>query len=220
MSSLRIAQEKAVSLFQEIERDLIRPGIGDKQLSDEIHALGQERHGIKTHWHKRIVRSGPNTLEPFKASPPDRIIQENDLLIVDLGPVFERWEADFGRTYVLGNDPAKIKLRDALEPIWKKVKGLYDENPTMTGEELYLLAKKTTIEEGWEWGSHLAGHTVGDFPHERIPDDKISFYITAGNHQSLDSIDKNGNKRHWILEIYLQDSTREYMGFFEQLLTA
>lgn len=83
------AQTKAIRLFEEIERDLIRPGISEKTLSDEIHELGTKRHGVRTHWHKRVVRSGPNTLMPYAENPPDRIIQADDILFVDLGPVFE-----------------------------------------------------------------------------------------------------------------------------------
>ena len=120
--NLKSAQEKATSLFDEIARTLIRPGISESQLSKEIHALGSERHGVRTHWHKRVVRSGPNTLQPYVSNPPDRLIEEDDILFVDLGPVFEAWEADFGRTFVLGSDPQKIKLRDSLEPTWKAVK--------------------------------------------------------------------------------------------------
>ncbi|KAJ5733802.1 hypothetical protein N7493_002588 [Penicillium malachiteum] len=139
-AKLQDAQDKAAQLFIEIERDLVRPGISEKKLNEEIYQLGFDRYGIKTHWHKRVIRSGPNTLSPFSDNPPDRIIQEDDILVVDLGPVFEAWEADFGRTYVLGNDPHKTKLRDSLQPIWDIVKAKYDENPDMSGEELYDIA--------------------------------------------------------------------------------
>lgn len=217
---LRDAQNKAVAMFEEIERDLIRPGITEKTLSDEIHQLGEKRHGVKTHWHKRLVRSGPNTLAQFNDNPPERVIEEDDLLVVDLGPVFEKWEADFGRTYVLGNDPEKIKLRDALEPMWNTVKGRYEQNPDMTGEQLYAIACEEVEAAGWEFGCHIAGHIVGDFPHERIPRDKIGLYITEGNNTTMNSVGKNGFKRHWILEIYLRDSANQRQAFFEQLLTA
>jgi len=33
------------------------------------------------------------------------------------------------------------------------------------------------------------------------------------------SLDKNGNKRDWILEIHFVDEEKEIGGFFEQLLT-
>lgn len=213
------AQTKASALFDEIEATLLRPGITEKALSDEIHALGQARHGVRTHWHKRVVRSGPNTLCPYEDNPPDRMILEDDILIVDLGPVFEAWEADFGRTFVIGNDPNKIKLRDGLEPVWKDVKKKFDQRPDMTGEELFAVAQATAAEHGWTFGGQLAGHIVGNFPHERIPRDKIALYITKGNDKSMDCVGKDGFKRHWILEIYLHDVERQIGGFMEQLLT-
>ena len=67
-------------------------------------------------------------------------------------------------------------------------------------------------------GAH-SGHLVGSFPHERIPNDKITFYITKGNNNKMRTIDEKGNKRHWILEMHLVDRERQIGGFFEQLLT-
>ncbi|KAG5998805.1 hypothetical protein E4U52_004797 [Claviceps spartinae] len=82
--------------------------------------------------YKRIVRGGLNTLCPFEENPrPDRMIEKlrktnrrypGDL-VVDIIPVVEAWEAEFGRTFVLGSDAGKLKLRAALEPMWHKVKG-------------------------------------------------------------------------------------------------
>lgn len=137
------AQNKALALFDEIQRDLVRPGITEAELTKEIHELAAKRYDVKTHWHKRVARSGPHTLQPYQENPPDRMIEPDDILFVDLGPVFEAWEADFGRTFVLdGADQEKRKLRDALEPTWEKVKARYKENPDMTGNELYDIAKE------------------------------------------------------------------------------
>lgn len=213
------AQSKAHALFKEIEQDLIRPGITEKELSDQIHKLGNERHNVRTHWHKRVVRSGPNTLLPYSESTPDRTIEEDDILFVDLGPVFEAWEADFGRTFVLGEDPKKIALRDSLEPVWQATKSRFRANPGMTGDELYSIAKDEAKKAGWEFGGAIAGHLVGLFPHERIPKDKVKLYITEGNGESMGLLDKNGLKRHWILEIHLVDREAQIGGFMEQLLT-
>ena len=213
------AQNKAALLFDEIERDYIRPGISEKALSDEIHELGAKRHGIRTHWHKRVIRSGPNTLMPYDENPPDRVIQPDDILFVDLGPVFEAWEADFGRTFVLGDDPVKKRLHDCLEPTWNAVKARYKENPDMTGGELYDLACEHAKDAGWEFGGQLAGHLVGSFPHERIPRDKVSLYIVKENKESMSRLNGQGQKRHWILEIHLVDRARQIGGFYEQLLT-
>lgn len=217
--NLRNAQDKAIALFEEIENTLIRPGITETTLNEEIYQLGLDRYGIKTHWHKRVIRSGPNTLSPFAENPPDRTIQADDILIVDLGPVFEAWEADFGRTFVLGNDPHKLKLRDALEPIWDRVKAQFSQNPAMSGEELYDISCEAARQGGFDFGADIAGHIVGSFPHERIPRDRIALYITRGNKDSMALAGKDGFRRHWILEIHLHDRERGFGGFFEKLLT-
>jgi len=216
---LQDAQDKAISLFEEIEHSLIRPGVSEKDLSKEIFNLAAERFGVTNHWHKRVIRSGPNTLMPYAENPPDRIIQADDILFVDLGPVFEAWEADFGRTFVLGDDPTKLRLRDALEPTWLAVKAQFQSNPDMTGEALYDLACSAAKAAGWEYGGELAGHLVGSFPHERIPKDKISLYITRGNNEPMSRLSPSGQKRHWILEIHLVDRALQIGGFYEQLLT-
>lgn len=213
------AQNKAVALFDEIERDLLRPGITEHALSDAIHELATKRHAVRTHWHKRVVKSGPHTLIPFEENPPDRMIGEDEILFIDLGPVFEEWEADFGRTYVLGDDPEKIKLRDSVEPTWDKIKSLYLQRPDMTGHELFTIACEVAREAGWEWNARIAGHIVGAFPHERIPKDKQSLYITRDNHLSMSTTGKDGFKRHWILEVHLRDPAKQYAAFHEKLLT-
>ncbi|KAI2468221.1 peptidase M24 [Annulohypoxylon bovei var. microspora] len=213
------AQSKAVALFAEIEEKLIRAGVSEKQLSDEIHALGQERHGVRTHWHKRVVRSGPNTLLPFEDNPPDRVVEPDDILYVDLGPVFEMYEADFARTFVLGDDPEKKRLRDSLEPVWNAVKARYDGSTDMTGGMLYGIACEEAQKAGWEFGAWLAGHLVGQYPHERVPKDKSRLYITKDNDELMNVAGKDGYKRHWILEIHLRDNANQRSAFYEQLLT-
>jgi Xaa-Pro dipeptidase len=102
------AQVKAEALFHEVEaRGLIRAGITEQTLNADIYALAQEMYGITKYWHKRIVRAGKNTLLPYAENPPDLTLQEDDILFLDLGPVFENWEADFGRTFVLGSTLVK-----------------------------------------------------------------------------------------------------------------
>ncbi|GAP88288.1 putative peptidase M24 [Rosellinia necatrix] len=218
-ASLKDAQDKALQLFDEIARTLVRAGVSEAALSREIHELGQRRHGVRTHWHKRVVRSGPNTLQPYAENPADRVLAADDILFVDLGPVFEAWEADFGRTYVLGDDPAKVRLRDALEPVWRRVKARFDADPDITGEQLYAAACRAAEDAGWAFGGAIAGHLIGSFPHERIPNDKKTLYITEGNGERMRSLGKDGRPRHWILEIHLVDRERQIGGFFEQLLT-
>src|SRR6185437_13686229 len=92
------AQSKARKLLQEIEeRKLIRTGISESLLSQEIYELAFELFNTKKHWHKRIVRTGQNSVLAFSADPPDRVLETEDLVYLDLGPVFDEFEGDIGK---------------------------------------------------------------------------------------------------------------------------
>ncbi len=89
------AQANAITLFDEIvKRDLIAAGRREREISDAIRDLADEMFGTTRHWHKRIVRSGPNTLFPYRENPPDRAVEADDIVFCDFGPIFEEFEAD------------------------------------------------------------------------------------------------------------------------------
>jgi Xaa-Pro dipeptidase len=219
-AELRNAQSKAEHLFREIEaRGLIRAGVSESQVNADIFALAKELYGITTYWHKRIVRAGKNTLLPYAENPPDLMIGTDDILFLDLGPVFEEWEADFGRTFVIGSDPIKLKLKKDVEEAFAAGKRYFKENPSVTADELFAYAQSLATQSGWEWGGRIAGHLIGHFPHEKISDDKVTLYVHPDSNLLMRSLDEDGQKRHWILEIHFVDREREIGGFFEELLT-
>jgi Xaa-Pro aminopeptidase len=216
---LRDAQGQAAELFAALsDRGLIRAGVRESQLSDEIRDLAAERFGVSRYWHKRIVRAGPNTLQPYRRNPPDRLIAADDILFCDFGPIFERWEADFGRTFVLGDDPAKLALRDALPGIFAAGRQYFETHPEVTGEELYHHVTGLARAAGWEFGGPHSGHLVGEFPHEKIDGDQIESYIAPGSRAPMRRTDRAGRACHWILEIHLVDRAAQLGGFYEELL--
>ena len=220
VTELRIAQSKAERLFREIEqRGLIRPGLSESRLNEDIYKLAKEMYGITTYWHKRIVRAGSNTLAPYAENPPDLTIGEDDILFLDLGPVFEDWEADFGRTFVLGSDPQKLKLRDDVGRAFAEGKHYFHQTPDITASQLFRYAVTLANKSGWEFGGRIAGHLIGQFPHERIAEDKVTLYVHPESHLPMRSLNEKGQERHWILEIHFVDREREIGGFFEELLT-
>ena len=91
------AEKISLQLFEMVvKNNLIVAGKSEEQLNTEIYKLGTNEFGIETHWHKRIVRSGINTLVPYRGNPPDRILQKDDILFIDYGPIVDGWEADLG----------------------------------------------------------------------------------------------------------------------------
>ena len=170
------------------------------------------------HWHKRIVRAGPNTLQPYAQNPPDLQIGADDIVFCDFGPIFEEWEADFGRTYVLGEDPVKLRLRDDLPVMFDAGRRFFAARQDVTGEQLYACMVGQAEAAGWEFGGTIAGHLVGQFPHENIAGEKAESYIAPGSGRPMRRTDANGQVCHWILEVHLVDRERQIGGFFEELL--
>lgn len=220
LNALIQAEAKAETLFQAVEsQGLIRPGLTERDISDKVYELAFELFGIRKYWHKRIARAGQNTLLPYKHNPENLTVQEDDIVFLDFGPVFDGWEADYGRTYVLGSDPVKHKLKNDLEPIFEKAKQFYRQhNGQITGSQFYQQVCQLSSEHGWVYGGPHAGHLVGQFPHEKALGDDVLHYIHPENHLLMSDPDQFGNPRHWILEIHLVDPKKRFGGFFEQLL--
>jgi Xaa-Pro aminopeptidase len=197
---------------------LVRPGRSETEIDRDIYTLAETEFGVKQHWHKRIVRAGPNTVRIFAENPPVRTIGDDDTVFLDLGPVFGEWEADVGRTYVMGNDTEKLRLCRDLPRIFDLLKQYFDDHPDVTGAELYAHAQRGAEDSDWLFGGAIAGHIVGEFPHARIPGNKDLYRISPANPGRLRDPDAAGNPRYWILEVHLVDHRRTFGGFYERLL--
>lgn len=217
-AQLEAAEVRGNQLFDAVEAaGLIMPGKSEQTLSDEIYALARDQFGVVQHWHKRIVRSGANTVATYYDDPPLRMIEPDDTVYLDFGPVLEGFEADLGRSYALGADPDKQRLVGDLPKVFARVQARYHARPEMTGDELYALAQEQAQSEGWIFGGRIAGHTIhGPFPHPPVP--REGHLIAPVNHLPMSRPGPDGQERHWILEIHLVDPQRRFGGFYERLL--
>jgi Xaa-Pro dipeptidase len=218
-AALVAAEAKALDMFDAIEAaGLISAGRTESEVAKDIFALAEARFGVVQHWHRQIVRSGPNTLTTAADYPDARTIEPDDTVYIDLGPVFEEWEADIGRTYAIGQDPEKHRLAADLPKVFERVQRHYYATPDITGSELYAYAQAAADAAGWLFGGAIAGHWVGEFPHSRWPGERSRMAIWPGNLAAMRTPDHLGRARNWILEIHLVDRARTFGGFYERLL--
>ncbi|GAA4748577.1 M24 family metallopeptidase [Sphingomonas daechungensis] len=216
---LTAAEDRALAMLDAIEREgLIAPGRSEIEVNRAIAELAEREFGITRNWHKRIVRAGANTICVFSDNPADRVIEADDIVYLDLGPVFEDWEADVGRSYAVGDDPARHALVAALPEVFEQVRAHALADPDITGAALYDFAVLASEERGYIFGGSIAGHIVGEFPHAHLPDTKDSQRIAPANGGRLSDCDGLGRKRFWIIEVHLLAPDRSYGGFYERLL--
>jgi hypothetical protein len=219
VKSLIEAEKKAELLFKEIEKqEILVPGNSEEKINSLIFDLAFDMFGIKKYWHKRIVRCGENTLYPYNEDPKNLTLKKDDILFLDFGPIFEEWEADFGRTYVVGKDPLKIKLSKDIEDAWHKGKAYYNSRKEITGAQLYYYCQNLANDYGWSFGGEIAGHIIGQYPHEKLEKENKSNYIHPQNHSNMNDLNAKGERKNWILEIHFVDKKKKIGGFFEQLM--
>jgi hypothetical protein len=213
------AQNHAFAMFKIIEeRKLIRPGRTEKEIEQDILVLAEKEFGVEQHWHKRIVRAGINTLYIFAEDPPVRTVERDDIVFLDLGPVFANWEADVGKTYAIGDDPQKHALIAELPRQFQRIKYRLEREPDITGAKLYEYAQNCALEAGWKFGGAIAGHIVAEFPHARLPGERQVHHISPENPLPLSYPDPFGRKRYWIIEVHLVSLCGKFGGFYERLV--
>jgi hypothetical protein len=210
----------AGELFKLVEKNnLIVAGKTEQQLNDEVVKLAKDKFGIEQHWHKKIVRCGANTTAIYPDNPPNLIVQKDDLVILDFGVVVDGWESDYARTYVLGNDPRKLKLKNDVAKAWEETRAWVKQQQTLKASDLFAYTRQKSKQYGWTSAGEIAGHIVGKFPHEQPADPKsLELDVHPDNSNDMFLLDGNGNKRHWILEMHFIDKENKMGAYFEQLL--
>ena len=214
------AQDLAKKLFHEVEiRNLIEPGRYESEVNERIYVLARELFGIKKYWHKRIVRAGINTLCPYRENPPDLQIEDNDIVFLDFGPIFDSWEADFGQTFVLGSDPETLAMKDDVKDIWDAGRAFFEANPLVRAHDIFAYLRGEAGKKGYAWVSAHCGHLIGEFPHENIPRNQKDSFLTKDNCLPLRRLGSDGRELDWILEVHITKPDRARGAFHEELLT-
>ncbi len=153
----------ADSSFNTISEN-IKPGITEKEIAWElekhIRNLGAESLSFET-----IVASGPNSAKPHH-SPSNRIIQEKEPIVIDMGAKYLGYCSDLTRTIFLGKaDEQYNKVYDTV--LIAQLTAIETLQKGMSGEEIDELARSIITNSGFgnNFG-HSLGHGVGLEVHE------------------------------------------------------
>jgi len=199
---------KARELTKNIVADFskqVTPGFTEEFGNSLIEAL-LNSYGAEKKWHPNKFRIGINTTKSFRdKSEPEQILKENDIYFIDIGPVFEGHEGDYGETFVVGESRELSKIVEASKIVFNKTASIW-QSKGLTGEELYIYAEKTATDLGFKLNNKMKGHRVGDFPHH--------VYYKGGMSETKEVPCDN----LWILEIHLISNCETYGAFYEDIL--
>ncbi|HLU35402.1 MAG TPA: Xaa-Pro peptidase family protein [Thermomicrobiales bacterium] len=160
---LQRALQMTDEAFVAAERRM-RVGMTEKQVADiireELRNAGSEGEAFDT-----IVASGPNAAKPHH-SPGDRVIEEGEPIIIDMGALHQGYAGDLTRTVWFGQPS------EQLVTIYRIVQEAHDAcianaAPGMTGVELDAVARDIFAKhELDQYFVHSLGHGLGLRVHE------------------------------------------------------
>lgn len=183
---------------------LMRPGMTTREAVDAADAH-LRRMGSSHNWHPTYVRFGPDSQSPA-VQPTDfqRRLRDEDVFVVDIGPVWDGYEGDYGDTFVLGADADRERCAEAARQVFERTRE--DWLRGLTGAALYDRAEDHARRHGCELVREIPGHRVADFPH-----------ALYGKHQlaQADFIPADGI---WVLEIQVRDRALPIGAFYEDVL--
>ena len=130
------------------------------QLELAMRELGAESISFDT-----IVGSGPNAALPHHRAG-ERVIQEGEYIVIDMGAKYEGYCSDLTRTIVVGT-PDEMFRRVYDTVLGAQLTAMATMQPGMTGAEADGLARKVIEDAGYgDNFGHGLGHGVGLAVHE------------------------------------------------------
>ncbi len=182
----------------------IRPGMSEEQAHEMYQSICLQ-HQIDKNWHAPKIRFGPNTLKSFKEISDPYILKEEDIFYVDIGPVVNEHEADYGETFFVGQNYEHKKISDACQKIFDEVNHYWIKTKS-PGPQLYEFADQAARYHGYRLNMGSDGHRIGDFPHH--------VFFKGAIIECQEELLENA----WILEIQLDHPNLKFGAFFEDIL--
>ena len=182
----------------------IKPGM----VEEDAHELYKKiciKHGVEKNWHPAKLRFGPNTLKTFKEPSEPYTLQDEDIFYVDIGPVVDEHEADYGETFTIGSDFEHRHVADTSKKLFDEVSAYWSKHKTRS-PALYAWSTARAKEYGYHLNMGSDGHRIGDFPHH-------IFFKGA-----IIETDEELLPNAWILEIQLDHPKLKFGAFYEDIL--
>ena len=203
LGKLYKAQEMAKEMTYKISSE-IKAGMTE----DEGQAIYKRiciENGIEKSWHPPKIRFGPNTQKSFYETSDPYILKEEDIFFIDIGPVLDGHEADYGETFWLGQNYEIRKIAESSKILFGQVRQYWYEK-NCNGPELYDYAKELATRLGYKLNMGSDGHRIGDFPHHPIFRGPII--------ECMEKVLPDA----WILEIQLDHPHLKITSFYEDIL--
>ena len=140
-------------------REAMRPGAAEYEIAAEAE-YAMRREGAEVTSFATIVSTGPRSAYSH-GWPTSRRLMDGEFMLVDLGPQIDGYAADETRTFLLGSDPKKQLMLDALDEAVEAV--VQAVEPGARCGDLDALSRKALNDQGFPEYPHSLGHPLSGF---------------------------------------------------------
>lgn len=165
IEKIAIAEEVTIKAFNEVVSS-IKVGMSEKEVSDMI-TYAMLKNGATEPAFSNIVCFGLSSACPHHVPSPNRKLNKNDIILIDIGAKVNGYCGDMTRTFCLG-DPDK-KLASIHKIVYEAQKFVLNNlKAGLTCKEVDSMAREYLLAHGYkDEFSHSLGHGIGINVHER-----------------------------------------------------
>lgn len=218
MEGYLAARRFAMSLGKDITGK-IKVGMTEKD-AEEVASEIFRAHGVKQHWHMPIIGVGEGStklrssyaLASSFLTKHKRVLHENDIILIDIAPIYNGYPADYTITHVFGSNPELEALAAYAHDISRRIAMHLKRD--MVVADVFRYAReliRTTSNYTLALPPFIAmGHRICKIPPpwENFPEAGLTYlllktrgsFITEGNSTLMNGL--------WVVEPYLMHSGR------------
>lgn len=220
------ARSFAKGLGKEITNS-IKTGMTEKDIED-IASEVFHTNGVKHHWHMPIIGVGEGSsklksiysLTSSYLTRNERVLQQDDIVLIDIAPVYNDYPSDYTINYVSGSNPDLEALAEYAQNISCQIAGYIRTGMTVAdvfGHAKELIQSKPEYKLTFPPLISM-GHRLCRIPSswQSFPEPGLAYllfrtrgpFITSGNRSPMNGL--------WVIEPYLM--YKERAAKFEALV--
>ncbi len=150
---------KLADIACSVARESMRPGVAEYEVAAEAE-YAMRREGAELTSFATIVSTGPRSAYSH-GWPTSRRLKDGEFMLVDLGPQIDGYAADETRTFLLGSDPKKEKMLEAMDKAVEAV--VQAVKPGAKCSDLDALSRSVLKDHGFPDYPHSLGHPISGF---------------------------------------------------------
>lgn len=212
------ARRFAKELGKEIAGN-IKAGMTEKDV-EEIAAEVFNTYKVKQHWHMPVIGAAEGSTKLRSAyalassflTRDMRVMQENDIVLIDIAPVYEGYPSDYTYCHVLGSNPELEALVTYAEDVSRKIAAYVRKE--MVVADVFRYAQEVihaTSNYTLAYPPFISmGHRLCKIPPlwQKFPEAGLTYLLLKTRGAFINSNNRNMMDGLWVIEPYLMHKER------------